>query len=134
MPVRMNRNREVVTIEVGEEVFRCRWLTPKEFWTTFHKYGHYEPLPPDERTEDQEAVFVIENRFGFAYEMGGKAIIGWSGVKDEDGEEVKFSKEMIDHLDVDVAAKVASEYTRIWTAKEEKRGEEEKNSPPTSPA
>lgn len=125
MPVIIKKERDVITVSAEDATFRMRWLSNREFQAIYMKHSEMRALPELPEGEEpkvpegEEQKFEVQliNAIDWVYDLCGNAIIGWSGVKDEDGNDVPFNRELIGELPPGVISDIAQQYVDKRQAK-----------------
>ena len=125
MPVRIKRAKDILTIEVGEETFKCKWLNERAVSTLYSGLGEYD---------EAKAEFKLEpgKYTEFCYDLASKILKGWENVMDEDGDPVAFKSALIPDLSVETVTELAGEYMAQRMGAQVEMDEELKNSKSTS--
>ena len=126
MPVSIKRSKDILTIEVGDETFKCKWLNERIINKLYAQLGEY-----DENTA--EFNMQAKNYSEYCYNLASKIIIGWE-VVDEEGNSVRFDKRLILDLNIETVDGLAEKYMNQRMGITIKRDAEEKNSESTSPS
>lgn len=131
MPIMVKKSKDVIPVEVkaGEvtETYKLRWLSNAEMYGLLERYADRQELPEAEKTADQQFRMVIRNNLTYGYELLKIALIGWDGVKDEAGADVKFEKSLIGLLELQTVGEIVGKYSEARMATEKQRENEIKN-------
>jgi hypothetical protein len=131
MSIMVKKSKDIIVARIktdsGEETYRLRWISNEELYGLIDRYSERVPLPVEEQTEDRKFTRQVKALNSFGYALLHLALVGWENVKDEEGNNVLFSKDLIGMLEISTVGEIWKQYQDARDLAEEKRTEETKN-------